>query len=479
MNSSNSFTQTTATSKVSPIFEPERPSLSLVQTKNENKLDRSILEQNKAIAQIYVEQASIYLKQCDWHKAIVACKNSLDLLPDNASAYKILGDVLYRQGRQGDALGIYARALAIDPNIATIYANVGTIYADSGKWREALDYYQQAVILDPNLAGTYRNLARVWEELGDTDKALECLCRAINLEPTILEPEEYFSFGRELYQQGKVKEASILFINGVKLAPQAEAELSQLVEMLEELEEWQQAVVYYHKLISLPDSNVGTAASIASNSPTSDLAGKPIRKLLSNSKNESQSKQEQISPKITAKNTQTEIPLLSQNVARKLLPNIDSTADRSSEKSVLARNAEHPKDLDPSKSNRSIVSLDPNTAVSWNNLGSLYAQEQEWRKAISCYQESLKLEPNFTKSYRNLARVYQNLGEESKAALCWYEAFALEPDLVKPEEYFSLANKLVQHQQIEKAIACLRRTVELKPDFSKARVALGKLIENQ
>jgi len=470
MNSSNSSTQPKSASKISQVCAPERPSLSLVRTWEQNKLDRPTFEQQKAIAQIYIEQALIYLNKSDWNKAIVACKNSLDIVSDNAAAYKILGDILYRQGREGDALGIYAKALALNPNHASIYANVGTIYADRAKWTEALDYYQQAVILDPNLAGTYRNLAQVWEELGDIDKALECLCRAIDLEPAILNAEEYFDFGQELYQQGKVKEATILFIHGVRLAPKAEAQLAQLVRMLEELEEWQQAVVYYHQLISLPDSNVDCSA-VANSS--SNLARKPIRKLLSNSKSKLRCKSQLSSPKVAAKNAQTEITLLPQNVAHKLLPQVTSTTDSSINKNSGTQNTNNNPNL--LGKDGLIVPPKSNTATSWNNLGSLYAQQQEWQKAITCYQESLKLEPSFAKSYRNLAKVYSNLGEEFKAVLCWYEAFALDRNLVKPEEYFSLAKKLVKHQQIDKAIACLRRTIELKPDFQLAHFALDKL----
>ena len=173
-------------------------------------------------------------------------------------------------------MGVYAKALALNPNSAPIYANLGSFYAEQKDWQQALDYYQQAVILDPNLAGAYRSLAQVWEELGDTNQALECFCQAVNLEPEKLTSAEYFSFGQELYQQGKVKEASIFYTHGVQLNPQARAELAQLVEMLEELEEWQQAVVYYHQLISLSNHNL--------NSQDPSLKDKPIKKLLSHSK---------------------------------------------------------------------------------------------------------------------------------------------------------------------------------------------------
>ena len=463
MNSLNSSILPSPTPRSTNSDLGDSQSLPLIQSLG--KLEQPSQQQKKSIAHIYTEQALIYLKEQNWRKAIVACKNALEIAPDTAEAYKILGDILYRQGKKADALGIYAKALALDPNLATVYANVGTLYADRKKWHKALDYYQQAVIIDSNLAGTYRNLAQVWEELGDTDKALECFCRAIDLEPETLAPEEYFKFGTELYHQGKTKEASILFTHGVKLNPQAQTELAQLVQMLEELEEWQQAVVYYHQLISLP---------IDDDQTHSNSVNKPIKKLLSNSKTKS------LAAKVSAEEARQKIALLPQKLAIELLPKVKSSDSNSPAKLVSSESDNDSATVEiPAANTADIEASQPDSAKSWNNLGSLYAQKQEWTKAISCYQEALQLDPQFAKSYRNLAKVYNQLGEEIKAALYWYEAFSLEPDLVKPEEYFSLAKKLLEHQQLDKAIACLRRTIQLDPNFEPAYLTLGKLFENQ
>lgn len=451
----NSSTLSSPESKLT--YSETRENRALVLTKPLNQLDLPTQEQKKSIALIYIEQAQVYCQEHNWSKAILACKNALEIVPNLADVYKILGDILYRQGKQAEALGIYAKALTIDPNLATVYANIGTLYADREDWKKALDYYQQAVILDPNLAEAYSSLAQIWEELGEAERALECFCRAIDLDPTILDAEDYFNFGKELSQQGKLKEASIFFTHGIKLNPFAEKELAQLVQMLEDLEEWQQAVIYYHKLISLPDAKKDRL--VKSNHQKSSNY-KPIKKLLSCSKS--------TAIKVIAKNTKSNMPSLPEDAAQKLLPKAQteigkqnsSTADISR---IDRANADQQK---------------PDTALSWNNLGSIYAQKKQWEKAISCYQEALQLDDNFVKSYRNLARVYSKTGEHLKAALYWHEAFSIEPNLVKPEEYFSLAKKLLQYQQTEKAIACLQRTIELNPNMKDAQIVLDKLTSN-
>ncbi len=427
-----------------------RQSLALV--KLTSKVDQPTRQQQQAIARIYVEQAWIYFQDKNWQNAVVACKNALESDCQNADAYRILGNILKLKGRKAEALGVYAKALEINPNSATIYANLGSFYAEQKKWQEALDYYQQAVILDPQFAGAYRNLAQVWEELGDTNQALECLCQAVNLEPEKLNAQEYFNFARELYEQGKLVEASVFYTRGVELNPRAESELTKLVQIFEELEEWQQAVVYYHKLISLSGAN-GEQGS-------STMSDKPIRNLLSHAKINKPKKAMQ------------RIPLgLHQEAIAKPSDSASSSSVKETLKLVPTITEE--------TINQSPTAKQPDSAISWNNLGSLYAQKQQWNKAISCYQEAVELDPKLSKSYRNLARVYSKIGKKEQATLCWYEAFTLEPSLVQPEEYFSLAKNLLQQDQVDKAIVCLRRAIEQKADFSQADLLLSKLYEQQ
>jgi tetratricopeptide (TPR) repeat protein len=417
---------------------------SLALIKSTNQPDLTNQQQKKAIAQIYVEQAWIYFQDRHWREAIAACKNALHLNPQNTDAYKILGNILKIKGKKAEALGVYAKALEINPNSAPIYANLGSFHADQKNWQQALDYYQQAVIIDPNFAGAYRSLARIWEELGESKQALECLCQAVNLEPEKFSATEYFNFGDRLYAEGKLKEASIFYIQGVELNPQATTQLAQLVKILEELEEWQQAVIFYHKLISLSNGE----------SADDNLAlNKPIKHLLSQAKSANQTKRQVV----------VAPPQRIASSAADAVPPLESPADNQSRQTLQP--------FPPAQQ--------PNSASSWNNLGSSYAQKQQWVKAISCYQEAVELDPHLSKTYRNLARAYGKIEKQDQAILCWYEAFNLEPDLAKPQEHFSLARQLLKLEQVDQAIACLRHAIKLDPNFVQAYVALGKLLNSQ
>lgn len=422
----------------------------LNESKSNNQLEKPTLQQKQAIAQIYVEQAWIYFQERNWQNAIAACKNALCLNPQNADAYKIFGNILKIKGKKAEALGLYAKALEIAPNSATIYANLGSFHADQQNWQQALDYYQQAVIIDPAFAGAYRSLARIWEELGESDKALECLCQAINLEPAKFSATEYFGFGDRLYREGKLKEASIFYIHGVKLNPQGSAHLVKLVRILEELEEWQQAVMFYHQLIALSNGE----------SADGNLAvTRPIKYLLGKANSAAQPSVQRNVPK----NKQTKHQVAT--TALQAISSSDITAQ------LGHKSASQQQSLP--------VAPQPNSAHSWNSLGNSYAQKQQWVKAISCYQEAVELAPNLSKTYRNLAKAYYQIEKKDQAILSWYEAFNLEPDRFKPQDHFGLARQLVKLKQVDQAIACLRHAIKLDANFAQAKVALGKLLNNQ
>ena len=418
----------------------------------ENGLDRPTTKQQKTVAYIYSEQALVYFREGNWQEAIAACQKALQISPESAEAYKTLGNILQRLGKKGKALGYYAKALEIKPDLAEVYANLGSFYAEQEKWEQAINYYHQALTLKPNLAGIYRSLALIWEELGKDQQALECLSQAVHLEPKTLAPEDYFVFGNQLYEQQKFREASIFYIQGVKLNPLATTELARLVDILEKIGEWQSAAEYYRQLITLKTATTDDRAAAVIN--------KPIKRLLSRS-----AKALPPSPK------NSKAPLLSEAKStkpKKQLPANNGVNGQSATKQLTG-----------SQQPSSSLEAQPESATSWNNLGSLYAKKQQWEKAIGCYQEAIQLDSGSSKTYRNLARVYAKTEQKEKATDCWYEAFSLEPNSVSPQDHFDLGKSLWQQNKIDRAIACFRRTIQLKPEFGHAYLSLGEIFHSQ
>ena len=122
------------------------------------------------------------------------------------------------------------------------------------------------------------------------------------------------------------------------------------------------------------------------------------------------------------------------------------------------------------------IAENPETAELPADLGSLYAQQQQWQDAIDCYEQAIKINPKFAGAYRNLARVFLQIGKEVKAVESWYEALSLEPHWAEAQQHYSLGNTLWKYKKLGKAIACYRQAIKLKPDFFPAYHSLGKLL---
>ena len=54
--------------------------------------------------------------------------------------------------------------------------------------------------------------------------------------------------------------------------------------------------------------------------------------------------------------------------------------------------------------------LQPRYAEVYCNLGGLYAQQQDWSRAIAAFRRALRLKPDFAGAYRNFAKVWERGG---------------------------------------------------------------------
>ncbi len=125
------------------------------------------------------------------------------------------------------------------------------------------------------------------------------------------------------------------------------------------------------------------------------------------------------------------------------------------------------------------IELDPDFAEAYTNLGTLYAQEQQWQSAINFYQKAIALQPNLASTYRNLARVWAQMGQLSEADGCWFKAYSLEPAKATPEEHIQLGDNFLRQNQVTQAIRCYCHAIELNPNFNQAYQQLGNALKAQ
>ncbi len=103
--------------------------------------------------------------------------------PQSRRAWNNLGTSLMLEGRDGDALTAFQRALKLKAEFGPALANVGTILAKQGRVAEAEPYLARAVrAIGENPAVLFKHAA-VLHALGRTEEALERLEAGLRLSP--------------------------------------------------------------------------------------------------------------------------------------------------------------------------------------------------------------------------------------------------------------------------------------------------------
>lgn len=396
------------------------------------------------VAKIFLQQAKLYFAEHRWQKTIDACEDALKMCPEIAEIYKVYGNSLQKLGQTAEAIGFYAKALAVDSDFAEVYANIGNIYAQQEQWKEAIDYYQKALKVNPKLGRVYIYLSKVWEKKGEPENAINCLLQGLKCDPKIFTLQQYLQFADELLAEGKVNFAITCYEYAVKLDPSCQELYQKIVSILEQNGEWQKAASYYKDIIRIrktsnEDSNFNK-----------EVEKKQIIESLFKDTSNNITKQQYLSPTKNLNNS------LSNN----------STA--------IAKNPER---LDFAI-NHLITKLqqEPNSPDIRLRLGNLFVQKQKWKQAIICYRQAIKLEPSLAIAYIKLGKIYGILGKNIDAAKLIFKGYSLQPKEISPEKHYTLGNYFLKHQEDHLAISCYRRAIDLKPGFSEARNQLQKIM---
>jgi tetratricopeptide (TPR) repeat protein len=113
----------------------------------------------------------------------------------------------------------------------------------------------------------------------------------------------------------------------------------------------------------------------------------------------------------------------------------------------------------------------PKNPVYWGQLGSAYAQLNEFNYSIFAYQNSIKYDPKNVKAMYNLSVIYGEKGNTEDAKKVLKSALKLDPK--NPLLQASLGNVMIDEQKYDKAKVLYERIVEVKPDFDIGHFNLG------
>lgn len=137
---------------------------------------------------------------------------------------------------------------------------------------------------------------------------------------------------------------------------------------------------------------------------------------------------------------------------------------------------------------RQSIALQPNSSAVYNNLGYTLQQQEEWEEAIACYRKALELQPDCIESEVNWANALhaqgslspdkqnhyaalnnelgskcRQVGDLNTATVYYRQSISMHPELA--EAHYNLAVVLQEQGELEAAIACYQKALELNPGF--------------
>lgn len=120
---------------------------------------------------------------------------------------------------------------------------------------------------------------------------------------------------------------------------------------------------------------------------------------------------------------------------------------------------------------RRAVTLDPQMAGGWNNLGIILQEQGRYEESRQALARALALSPDDAHTHNNLGNTCKRLGLIPDAERHWARAIELAPDY--PEPHSNLANLLTDQAEFDRAEEMARRAIELNPQMADAYLNLA------
>jgi predicted O-linked N-acetylglucosamine transferase (SPINDLY family) len=123
------------------------------------------------------------------------------------------------------------------------------------------------------------------------------------------------------------------------------------------------------------------------------------------------------------------------------------------------------------------IALNPNYAEAHNNLGVAFKKQGQIAEAIASFQQAIALNPNYLDAYNNLGVTLNDQKQCKEAETCFKAVLSLNPKYV--EAYTSLGHSLDEQGKLTEAIACYQRALALEPNNVLAQSSLGRTLKEK
>ena len=150
-------------------------------------------------------------------EALALYAQALQLKPDFADVLNNMGNIYARRGRSDEAIRSYGESLRLLPDQAEAHSNMGALEAARGRFDAARRHYDEALRIRPQFAGVHVNLGNLNVLQGRPADALPHYERALALAPD--DATGHYNLGNALLALGRAEEAAGHLQEALRLRP--------------------------------------------------------------------------------------------------------------------------------------------------------------------------------------------------------------------------------------------------------------------
>lgn len=258
---------------------------------------------------IYNNLGIAYELMKDYTNARKAFRKALELNPYNSAILNNLAELSRSEGKQNDAIELYASAIASDPMFVEPYLNVARLFLDLSEFKLAEPYVRKSIEIEPDNAEAHfmlgiianitdrseeaithfqvalkhdteqpsvlTNLGTAFRGTGDANRAIIAFEKAAELSPGHLSALN--NLGLLYRETGRADKAEEILTLSAKMHPENPIPLYNLAELAIAFEDYDKALDYLKKYTALVPLDLDTLYKTAGIARMTDRLAEAIQ----------------------------------------------------------------------------------------------------------------------------------------------------------------------------------------------------------
>ena len=195
-----------------------------------------------------------------WRNSEVLWNHALQCTGESSVVRYNLGQIMREQGRFGEAVEQYQKAIRVQPDFVGAHANLGLALHYAKRDDEAVSHLQRALQLDSHCAIAYNNLGVVLSEQGRFDEGISQFRQAIEVHPD--DVGSLVNLANALVLRGRTEEAIDQYHKALVIDPQSIRTRYNLAAALERQGQIEEAITEFRELLRLHSDSIEARRSV-------------------------------------------------------------------------------------------------------------------------------------------------------------------------------------------------------------------------